>query len=88
MEHQSRRRIRHSSDETHPVKFIYADNPSDIDYSKHNINNAILIDNTGVYRDESGLSRHLVSKGSLNFAYSAQRALKKYSLWGESQRYP
>ena len=46
-----------------PVKFIYADNPSDIDYSKHNINNAILIDNTGVYRDESGLSRHLESKG-------------------------
>ena len=45
------------------VKFIYADNPSDIDYSKHNINNAILIDNTGVYRDESGLSRHLESKG-------------------------
>ena len=45
-----------------PVKFIYADNPSDIDYSKHNINNAILIDNTGVYRDESGLSRHLESK--------------------------
>ena len=46
-----------------PVKFIYADNPRDIDYSKHNINNAILIDNTGVYRDESGLSRHLESKG-------------------------
>ena len=46
-----------------PVKFIYANNPDEIDYSKHNIDKAILIDNTGVYRDKKGLSKHLKSQG-------------------------
>ena len=46
-----------------PVKFIYANNPDEVDYSKHNIDKAILIDNTGVYRDKKGLSKHLKSKG-------------------------
>ena len=30
-----------------PVKFINANNPDEVDYSKHNIDKAILIDNTG-----------------------------------------
>ncbi|MCR9104776.1 MAG: glyceraldehyde-3-phosphate dehydrogenase [Gammaproteobacteria bacterium] len=46
------------------VKVIYADAPDTIDYTEYGINNAIIIDNTGVWRDEAGLSRHLQSKGA------------------------
>ncbi len=46
------------------VKVIYADSPDNIDYTAYGINNAIIIDNTGVWRDEAGLSQHLKSKGA------------------------
>ena len=46
------------------VKVIYADSPDNIDYTAYGINNAIIIDNTGVWRDEAGLSLHLKSKGA------------------------
>ncbi|CAN0606423.1 unnamed protein product, partial [Ectocarpus sp. 12 AP-2014] len=42
---------------------IYADSPDTIDYTEYGINNAIVVDNTGVWRDEEGLSQHLKSKG-------------------------
>ncbi len=45
------------------VKVIYADSPDSIDYTEHGIDNAIVIDNTGVWRDEEGLGLHLKSKG-------------------------
>ncbi|MBK6286813.1 MAG: glyceraldehyde-3-phosphate dehydrogenase [Pseudomonadales bacterium] len=45
------------------VKLIHADAPENIDYTAHGINDAIVIDNTGKWRDEQGLSRHLQSKG-------------------------
>ncbi|HBO12543.1 MAG TPA: glyceraldehyde-3-phosphate dehydrogenase [Halieaceae bacterium] len=45
------------------VKVIYADSPDSIDYTAYGINNAIIVDNTGVWRDEEGLSQHLKSKG-------------------------
>ena len=46
------------------VKVIYADAPDQIDYTAYGINNAIIVDNTGVWRDEAGLSMHLKSKGA------------------------
>lgn len=46
------------------IKVIYADSPDEIDYTDYGINNAIIIDNTGVWRDEAGLSQHLKSKGA------------------------
>ncbi|RPE00900.1 glyceraldehyde-3-phosphate dehydrogenase [Aureibaculum marinum] len=46
------------------VSMISANNPEDIDYTKYNINNALIIDNTGAYRDKESLSRHLLSKGA------------------------
>ena len=46
------------------IKVIYADSPDTIDYTAYGINNAIIIDNTGVWRDEAGLSQHLKSKGA------------------------
>ncbi len=45
------------------IKVIYADAPDKIDYTQYGIDNAIVIDNTGVWRDEEGLSQHLKSKG-------------------------
>lgn len=46
------------------VKFISANQPEDIDYTKYGINNALIIDNTGAFRDKTALSRHLKSKGA------------------------
>ncbi len=45
------------------IKVIYADAPDEIDYTEYGIENAIIVDNTGAWRDEEGLSRHLESKG-------------------------
>jgi len=45
------------------IKVIYADSPEDIDYTKHGINRCIVIDNTGVWRDQAGLSRHSRPRG-------------------------
>lgn len=46
------------------VKLISANQPEDIDYTKHGIFNALIIDNTGAFRDKTALSRHLKSKGA------------------------
>lgn len=46
------------------IKVIYADAPDTIDYTDYGIDNAIIVDNTGVWRDEAGLSLHLKSKGA------------------------
>ncbi len=47
----------------HTVYMIDAKNPEDVDYTQYGINNALLIDNTGVFRDRAELSRHLKAKG-------------------------
>ena len=44
------------------IKFIDGGNPEDIDYTKYEIENALLIDNTGAFTDKETLSRHLQSK--------------------------
>ncbi|MGV3590362.1 MAG: glyceraldehyde-3-phosphate dehydrogenase [Gammaproteobacteria bacterium] len=45
------------------INFIYADAPDKVDYTQYGINDALIIDNTGKWRDEAGLSLHLKSKG-------------------------
>ncbi|MDI1354592.1 MAG: glyceraldehyde-3-phosphate dehydrogenase [bacterium] len=47
----------------HTVHMIDAKNPEDVDYTKYGIQDALLIDNTGVFRDDKELSRHLQAKG-------------------------
>jgi len=47
----------------HQVLMLAANSPEELDYTEYGINNAILIDNTGIYRDREGLSRHLKAKG-------------------------
>ena len=41
------------------VFLIHAKNPEDVDYNRYGIADALVIDNTGVWRDRAGLSRHL-----------------------------
>ena len=45
------------------VHMISANAPEDIDYTKYGINNALIIDNSGAFRDKEALSRHLKAKG-------------------------
>ena len=42
-----------------PIKVIYANNPEEIDYTEYGINNALIVDNTGVWKDNAGLGGHL-----------------------------
>ena len=46
------------------VKMISANAPEDIDYTSYGINDALIIDNTGAFRDKEALSRHLKAKGA------------------------
>ncbi len=46
------------------VQMIAANNPEDIDYTAYGIDNALIIDNTGVFTDREALGRHLKSKGA------------------------
>ncbi|QQR97813.1 MAG: glyceraldehyde-3-phosphate dehydrogenase [Sphingobacteriales bacterium] len=45
------------------IHMIAADNPAEIDYTKYGIQNALLIDNSGIWRDEEKLSNHLKANG-------------------------
>jgi glyceraldehyde 3-phosphate dehydrogenase len=45
------------------VQMIDANNPEDIDYTQYGINNALVIDNTGVFTNRESLARHLKAKG-------------------------
>ena len=45
------------------IEIIYAESPDSIDYTQYGINDALVIDNTGIWRDEESLGQHLKSKG-------------------------
>ncbi|MHA3051406.1 glyceraldehyde-3-phosphate dehydrogenase [Acinetobacter sp. ANC 4640] len=45
------------------IKVIYASNPAEVDYTQYGIENALLIDNTGKWRDAEGLAQHLKCAG-------------------------
>lgn len=45
------------------IQVIYSDNPSTVDYTAYGIKDALVVDNTGRWRDAEGLSQHLQSKG-------------------------
>ncbi len=53
------------------IKVIYANSPEEIDYSKYGIEDALIIDNTGMWRDREGLSRHLKSEGAAKVLLTA-----------------
>jgi glyceraldehyde 3-phosphate dehydrogenase len=48
------------------IHLLYSNGPDQVDYTKYGINNAVVVDNTGIWRDddsENGLGLHLKSKG-------------------------
>jgi len=46
-----------------PIQLIYATSPSEVDYGRYGISDAIVVDNTGIWRDEAGLGQHLKADG-------------------------
>ena len=46
------------------IQVIYASNPNDVDYTAYGINNALVVDNTGKWRDRDGLAQHFKSRGA------------------------
>lgn len=53
------------------IKVIYSNAPEDIDYTAYGIEDALIVDNTGVWRDEAGLGRHLKAKGAAKVLLTA-----------------
>ncbi len=45
------------------IQVIYSNDPSSVDYTQYGIENALLVDNTGKWRDAEGLSQHLKCPG-------------------------
>ena len=45
------------------IQVIYSDSPASVDYTQYGISDAIVVDNTGRWRDEEGLSQHLECPG-------------------------
>ena len=53
------------------IRVIYADDPAAIDYTAYGIDDAIIVDNTGRWRDEEGLAQHLRSPGAARVLLTA-----------------
>jgi glyceraldehyde 3-phosphate dehydrogenase len=53
------------------VYMISAGCPEEIDYTEYGISNALVIDNSGAYRDEASLGRHLQAKGTAQVLLTA-----------------
>ena len=65
---------------------ISANNPEDIDYTKYGIKNALVIDNTGAFRDKEALSRHLKAKGVNKVLLTAPGAGVPNIVYGVNQK--
>ena len=46
------------------IQVIYSNDPSQVDYTEYGINDAVIVDNTGIWRDEEGMSKHLACPGA------------------------
>lgn len=46
------------------VQFVESPTPEQADYARYGITDALVIDNTGAYRDRPGLVRHLMAQGA------------------------
>ena len=44
---------------------VILNDPASIDYTQYGIKNALLVDNTGKWRDAEGLGQHLNARGSI-----------------------
>ena len=53
------------------IQVIYANSPDEIDYNEYGINNALIVDNTGIWKDRDGLGLHLKSNGAAKVLLTA-----------------
>ncbi|GAA5188076.1 glyceraldehyde-3-phosphate dehydrogenase [Ferrimonas gelatinilytica] len=53
------------------IQVIYANSPEEVDYTQYGIENALVVDNTGIWSDEAGLGQHLKSKGAAKVLLTA-----------------
>ncbi|WP_107851062.1 glyceraldehyde-3-phosphate dehydrogenase [Oceanimonas marisflavi] len=53
------------------IQVIYANSPEEIDYTQYGIHDALVVDNTGKWRDEAGLGLHLKAKGAAKVLLTA-----------------
>ena len=53
------------------IRVIYASSPAEVDYEAYDIHNAVIIDNTGVWRTEEELGQHLKCKGAARVLLTA-----------------
>ena len=65
-----------------PVKIIYASGPVDVNYADHDIHEPLVIDNTGVWRDEDGLSKHIDSGASKTILTAPAKGSIKNIVYG------
>ena len=56
------------------VHMISAKGPEDIDYTSYSIQDALIIDNTGAFRNKEELSRHLIPNGASKVLLTAPGA--------------
>jgi len=53
------------------IQVIYSSDPSTVDYTQYGIDNALVVDNTGKWRDAEGLSQHLKCPGAARVILTA-----------------
>lgn len=53
------------------VHMITTNAPEDVDYTAYGIEDALIIDNTGAFRDETSLGRHLKARGAAKVLLTA-----------------
>jgi glyceraldehyde 3-phosphate dehydrogenase len=53
------------------IQIIYANSPDEVDYTQYGIENALIVDNTGIWKDEDGLGLHLKSTGAAKVLLTA-----------------
>ncbi|QGG79939.1 glyceraldehyde-3-phosphate dehydrogenase [Litorivicinus lipolyticus] len=53
------------------IQVIYASSPDAVDYTLYGISNAVVVDNTGMWRDRDGLSQHLRCPGAAKVVLTA-----------------
>lgn len=53
------------------IQVIYANSPEEVDYTQYGINDALVVDNTGIWKDEAGLGKHLACPGAAKVLLTA-----------------
>jgi glyceraldehyde 3-phosphate dehydrogenase len=53
------------------IKVIYSSSPDSVDYTQYGIEDALIVDNTGIWKDEEGLGQHLACPGAAQVLLTA-----------------